>query len=150
VAAPRMPFGPPFNVRHRHPDWQKRLAALVNSRARKPYRYGLYDCGTFVGEAVIAVTGVAPLLDVELPRGWMALAKFMIANNLNDMEELATAVLGVHGDAEESQSGDVISWRYAGEMYLAVRCGDEAVAPGQHGLEGGGRRAWSLAWAVGR
>ena len=26
----KLPFGPPFDVRQRHPDWQKRLAALGN------------------------------------------------------------------------------------------------------------------------
>ena len=165
----KLPFGPPPKGLHqRLPDWSARLAALVNTNARRPYVHDRFDCIAFAQEAVRTITGVTLLPGVELPSGgWLSCAKFLIRYGLDDLEELAVAALGQpRGRPDESMSGDLVSWEISGEFHLAVRAGDEAVTTSDTGLMVISRTRmsvsgspasriistpqWISAWAVGR
>lgn len=146
----KLPFGPPPDLTERHPEWLQRLAGVVNRRNSEPYIYGVFDCAVFAREAILAVTGVTVLPGFDPPQGWIACAKFMIKHDLADMEEVAIAALGVAGAAEDSQPGDIISWKGAGEWHLAVRVGDTALSPTGMGLQPIERPTWNLCWAIGR
>lgn len=98
------------------------------------------------------VTGVSLLPGVQRPKpGWLAAAKFLIRHDLKDVEEFATAALGqIPGDGQDSVPGDLVSWRAAGELHLAVRVGNEAVTPAVKGLMMVSPADWICAWWIGR
>jgi hypothetical protein len=131
-----MPFGPPPpGLQQRLSVWKPRLIDLVNTRGTTPYEYGTQDCATFAREAVLAVTGVSLLPGIELPKGWLSAAKFLIKNDLADVEELASAALGYRpGEPSQSRPGDLIMFFMSAEKHLAVRVGDTAVTPSNAGL----------------
>ncbi|HTF64539.1 MAG TPA: hypothetical protein VK638_17795 [Edaphobacter sp.] len=41
----------------RRPDWQERLSRFLGVYARRPFRYGEWDCCLFVCDAVLEMTG---------------------------------------------------------------------------------------------
>lgn len=114
-----------------------------------PYRYGINDCGTFMLDAVETMTGVDLLPGVARPRGWLAAAKFLIARGWDDVEAMATALLGTPNEAGASRPGDVVSFEHADELHLAVRVGSDAVTPAAQGLEVVTLRLCRKGWKVG-
>jgi hypothetical protein len=128
--------------------WEGRLAALANDWRHRPYAYGLTDCGRFMIEAVTAVTGEVLLEGVTWPRGWLGVAKFMIANGWDSVEDTMDDLLPPM-EVAGLRRGDVVSFELGGEMHLAVRIGDTALTPGVAGLEAFGASTWRRAWRVG-
>lgn len=45
---------------NRLPNWDVRLAALIESRRNTPFEWGTHDCAMFAMDAVVAVTGRDP------------------------------------------------------------------------------------------
>lgn len=134
----------------RRPDWQERLAQVVNERRSLPYVYGSTDCFCFMRAAVEAVTGVLLLPDLELPRTWMAAAKTMLAHGWESIPDMGTALLGpALADPFATGPGDVVCYEQAGDLHLAVRVGDAALAPAAEGLMVVERGRWRLGWKVG-
>src|SRR5262245_55752535 len=105
----------------RRPDWEQRLVELVRTRRTTPYRYGVNDCATFAQDAVEAVTGMVLLPGAERPKGWLGAAKFLIAHDWVDVEEMATALLGSPKAPHVSRRGDIVSYGDDDEFHLAVR-----------------------------
>lgn len=129
-------------------DWQPRLVVLANEWRCRPYAYGVTDCGRFMLDAVAAVTGVDLLPGVAWPRGWLGVAKFMIANGWDSVEATMTDLLPPM-DVRSARPGDVVSFERGGELHLAVRVGDTALSPGLDGLVAFGPATWLRAWEVG-
>lgn len=127
--------------------WQFRLIGLANHWRNKPYAYGLTDCGRFMLSAVVETTGVDLLPGVEWPRGWLGVAKWMIANGWDSVEAVMDDLLPPI-PVEETRGGDVVSFEMGGEFHLAVRFGDTALTPGTDGLISVGS-GWHRAWRVG-
>lgn len=147
----KMPFGaPPPGLQHRLPDWQARLIKLANGSRQRPYDYGTFDCAVFAKMAVLAVTGVTLLPGIELPKGFLGAAKFLIRNDLANVEELAIAALGIlPGDPKRSRPGDIIVLMMGGEHHLAVRVGDAALMPADGGLAVIDPPRWISSFAIG-
>jgi hypothetical protein len=146
-----MPFGaPPVGLQQRLPNWEDRLRDLVNRTCNEPYRYGLFDCWTFASMGVLAVTGVTLLPGVVLPRGWLGAAKFLLKHNLDNVEELAIAALGIlPDDPERARAGDLVLHIVGEEQHLALRVGNAAVTPASDGLVVVERSRWTASWAIG-
>ena len=151
MAMLKMPFGrPPEGLQQRLPDWTKRLSELVNRKRNEPYRYGISDCWCFAAAAVHAVTGVTLLPEVVPPRSWMAAAKFLIKHDLEDVEELAIAALGIlPGDPDHSKPGDLVVNMLGEEKHLAVRVDNSAITPVAGGLITVERPTWVAGFAIG-
>lgn len=127
--------------------WQLRLVRLANAWRNKPYAYGLTDCGRFMLSAVTEVTGADLMPGVEWPRGWLGVAKWMIANGWDSVEAVMDDLLPPM-QVVETRSGDIVSFEKGGEFHLAVRIGDTALTPGTDGLIVIGP-PWRRAWRVG-
>lgn len=127
--------------------WQMRLVGLANAWRTKPYSYGLTDCGRFMLSAVSEITGVDLMPGVEWPRGWLGVAKWMIANGWDSVEVVMDDLLPPM-PVQQTQGGDIVSFEMGGEFHLAVRFGDTALTPGTDGLIVIGP-PWHRAWRVG-
>lgn len=132
----------------RLPDWESRLAKLANEWRHRPYAYGVTDCGRFMLDAVECVTGTTLLAGVTWPRGWLGVAKFMIANGWESVEDTMDDLLPAMPTGE-SRRGDVVSFSANEERHLAVRVGDAALSPSVNGLVVIGAGIWCRAWRVG-
>lgn len=128
--------------------WERRLAGLANDWRRRPYEYGITDCGRFMIEAVTAVTGAVLLEGVSWPRGWLGIAKWMIANGWDSVEATMDDLLPAM-DPADTRAGDIVSFVRGHEPHLAVRVGDTALSPGADGLLVFPRPTWRRAWQVG-
>lgn len=133
----------------RLPEWERRLADLINRNRATPYRYGTFDCAVFARMAVEAVTGVELMPGVEVPKGWLGVAKFMIARGWDDVEAMATELLGGPCEPHLSRRGDIVSFLESGETHLAVRAGSGALTPAASGLVLIDVVRWRNAWRVG-
>jgi hypothetical protein len=129
-------------------DWKERLVRHANSWRTVEYAYGRADCTRFAHGAVEAVTGVDILPGMKWPNGWIGAAKFMIAKGW-DSVEAPMAELLPEMDAATSRPGDIVSYWLGGEVHLAVRVGDTALAPTTKGLMVVERSQWARAWKVG-
>ncbi|CNC24058.1 Uncharacterised protein [Yersinia frederiksenii] len=47
----------------RYPDWQKRLAQVLQAASGRPFSWGEHDCCLFAADCALAVCGVDPLVD---------------------------------------------------------------------------------------
>jgi hypothetical protein len=146
-----MPFGPPpAGLQRRLRDWEERLRDLVSRHSTKPFSYELHDCVSFASRAVFAVTGVTLLPGVVLPRGRSGVASFLSAHDLENVEELAIAALGIlPGDPDLARPGDLVLHTVEEEQRLAVRVDDGALMPANTGLVAVERSAWMASWAIG-
>lgn len=134
----------------RLPDWEQRLIDTANERRTLPYAYGVNDCGCFAQAAIKAVTGVTLLEGIELPRGWLAAAKFMMARGWSNIEDTMTDLLGQPmDDPQQSRRGDIVSYEEGGEFHVAVRVGDCALTPAIGGLAVIPASRWRRWWKVG-
>jgi len=129
--------------------WEKRLVTLAGEWRTRPYSYGESDCGCFARVAIEALTGVTMLPGVEFPKGWLALAKFMIARGWSSVEDSMVELLGPPVEATASRRGDIVSYEEGGELHLAVRIGDVALTPSLSGLRVIEENQWLRAWKVG-
>lgn len=89
----------------RLPDWQMRLAGLVNDRAGQPFEWGVRDCCLWAADAVLAVTGhdpAAPLRGVYSS----ALQAGRVLRGTS-IEALAEQALGEEIVPALAQAGDV-------------------------------------------
>ena len=50
---------------HRHPDWDTRLAAYLESIRLRAFEWGGHDCCLFAAGAVLAMTGDDPMAEVR-------------------------------------------------------------------------------------
>ena len=128
--------------------WEGRLGVLANAWRNRPFEYGVTDCGRFMLAAVVEITGTDLLPGVTWPRGWLGVAKWMIANDWEDVEAVMDDLLP-YVPVAESRRGDVVSFERGGELHLAVRVGDAALTPGIDGLVVSPSSAWRRAWQVG-
>jgi hypothetical protein len=133
----------------RLPDWQPRLAALANERRATPYAYGENDCWLFVRMAVEATTGTLLFPEMTPYSGWIAAARVMISRGWETMEDMATELLGSPVGPETSRPGDIVSYEAAGDLHLAVRIGDMAIAPTLRGTHLVEPSEWRRCWKVG-
>jgi hypothetical protein len=133
----------------RRPDWQPRLIELANQRRRMPYSYGKNDCWLFARAAVETMTGALLFPDMPSYGGWIAAARVMISRGWETIEDMATEMLGPPTDPETSRPGDIVSYEAAGDLHLAVRIGDMAIAPMMHGTQPIAPHDWRRCWKVG-
>lgn len=134
----------------RFEDWPRRLDGFVRERRNMPYEYGVNDCACFVRAWVLTATGVDLMpAGITLPNSTMSAVKFLLARGHDDMEGLATELLGAPLSTPKlAQRGDIISFEGIGDKHLAVCIGVDAVTPGLNGLMRVLRQQWSQAWHI--
>lgn len=133
----------------RRADWSTRLAAVANERRALPYCYGTNDCACFARVAIEAMTGTLLLPEIDPPKGMVAAARVLIRRGWEDVGDMMVELLGPAVDPAVSRIGDIVSYERGGELHLAVRFGDAALAPSLQGLIIIERADWLRAWAVG-
>lgn len=129
-------------------DWETRLGRYANSWRSVDYAYGLADCTRFAHGAVEAITGADILPGMVWPTGWISAAKLMIARGWDSVEAPISELLPEMW-AADCRRGDIVSYWLGGEVHLAVRVGDTALAPAAKGLMVVERSQWARAWKVG-
>ena len=140
----------------RLPDWPERLAAYIQDRRERPFRWGSNDCCSFARGAVLAIGGP------DLGIGWAGEyadedgARAAIQGMGRDLEaavESACRDAGlVETESRLAQRGDLLvvrERRLIGGMPLAAVCtGRDALAVGLRGVLALPMRAVVRAWAV--
>lgn len=111
----------------RKPDWQDRLAALIERVERRPFRWGRWDCATFAAAAVHAVTGerVRPAAQYSSATG---AARWLSSNGYSDVLGVADAILGARVPLLHCRRGDIVTdgerlgvlWHHGGAVGLFV------------------------------
>ena len=132
----------------RLPDWPIRFDALVYSRLRRPFAWGINDCALFAGDAVAAITGVD--LSAGLRGHGTALQAARTLRRHGGLRGIATACLGEPIAPGQARQGDVMLIDAMGREALAVCVNaQDAVAPGPQGLHVVPRDSALCAWRVG-
>jgi hypothetical protein len=128
----------------RHPDWQLRLQAFVQSRLAAPFAWGAQDCCLFVCDAIEAITGHDPAADL---RGYSTeRAALRILRAQGGVRGLADARAGAPVPVLAAQVGDVGLLPLDGRDTLALCGGAHWLAPGALGIVALPLDAASDAW----
>jgi len=136
----------------RHPDWTKRLSALVVERLHLPFAWGPNDCVTFAADAVLAMTGEDA---IAAWRGQWSTARqaYRLLQPLGGIGCAASSVGLPEVLPRFAQRGDVVLLRPSGRLSsmrgaLGVCLGERIAAPGPRGLTmvpfGEGAAAWRV------
>ena len=121
-------------------DWPERLAAFLESRRRAPFEWGVNDCGIFVADGVLAMTGLDIAAEVRsCPHSGF--------RNLRHMAgRIADAYWIPRVSVYRASRGDVALDRF--QRLLLVDLNGDFVGPGDQGLERVPasliRRAWKI------
>jgi hypothetical protein len=130
----------------RLPHWEARLAALIAAHRDAPFAWGAFDCITFAGDAVVAVTGRDPLAGL---RGHWHTA-LGAARLLRQRGGLMQAVLATLGDplphVRLAGPGDLVLT--SREQALAVVHRSSALLPASRGLAHVSMGGWQMGWRV--
>ncbi|KKC24936.1 DUF6950 family protein [Sphingomonas sp. SRS2] len=137
----------------RHHDWETRLGAYLRECRDVPFAWGKHDCCTFVGGAVLAMTGVDHIAafrgHYRTARGAArALRRFgrgTLVKTVTSKAKPIKVALAQRGDVvlvDDGQGGEAV----------AIVLGAFAVGVGAHGDQEGlikiERAAWRRAWRV--
>lgn len=87
-------------------DWPERLAALFAARAAAPFTWGRFDCCMFAADAVLAVTGHDPAVDLRGAYVTEAGAARVLARH-GGVAGVAAAYAGLEVPPALAQPGDV-------------------------------------------
>lgn len=135
----------------RLPDWEDRLIAFMDRARRKPFQWSVFDCCTFPADAVLALTGVDPMVDLRDAYD-DARSALMLINGNGGLEELtdkrlvgAECITSLKG-----QRGDIVHLEQQGlGARLGVIWGAGVAAPGLRGLITLQRPMAAKTWHIG-
>lgn len=133
---PRAPADPQADAAAplaRRPDWQLRLAALVERRQAQPFAWGASDCCTWASDVVEAVTGHDPAADVRgTYSGW--LGALVQAKERGGLPHVCAQRLGARVRPALAQPGDIGLAREGSMPMLVAHTGGCWMGQGPDGL----------------
>lgn len=129
----------------RLPDWPARLGAVVQQRLDQPFAWGTNDCASFAADCVLAVRGVDLLAELRGPRTTPSEARRQLQarRGVRVLDHRLARWL-----PSLAQRGDILLLRQWPCPVLAVCLGEDAVAPGEHGLRRARSEEAQRAWKV--
>ena len=116
----------------RHRDWQSRLADFVASRESSPFVWGSNDCALFVCDAIAAMSGHDPAIDVRGYASEKGAAR--VVKKLGGMREIGATRFGAEIHPMLAQVGDVGLVEVDGRESFALCGGQLWLGPGPEGL----------------
>ncbi len=130
---------------HRLPDWQTRLAALVESRLHQPFQWGARDCCLWAADVVHAVTGTDFGAQYRGTYATEAEAGALFVR-LRGIERLCNQALGEPINAAMAQTGDIGLTEEVAGPALVANVGGFWMGQGPDGLmpvaDGAIKAAW--------
>lgn len=118
----------------RLPDWDRRLARVVEKHLHLPGEWGVTDCGMTVGDAVEAVTGTNPLARFAgRYKTEAGAARLMRKQGWHDMTDVL-ASMGAPDGRLKAQRGDVATVMQGGQVTAGFVCDRGVAAKSEHGL----------------
>lgn len=117
-----------FSMPARHPDWSLRLAQKVEEWRRRPFAYGTVDCLQFVGDLVLAMTGVN--YRERFPRYGSGLQALRILRQSGGIEGLLTSQFGPAKPVALARRGDVLVGPFGRQPAAAICLGVHCALPG--------------------
>lgn len=114
----------------RLPDWDRRLARVVNQHARTPGEWGVSDCLLTVMDAVAAVTGFDPSEDIRGGKYSTAAGatKILLKRGLDDVEAALASLfppvaplMAQRGDVGVVERDGVLSCGFVCDRGFAVK-----------------------------
>lgn len=121
-------------ARPRLRDWQSRLAALLAEREARPFVWGEHDCGLFVADACVALTGHDPVADLR-GRYRSAAGAARLLKPLGGVPGLARQRFGAEILPSLAQPGDVGLMLAEERPTLMLCLGAQWAGPGEQGLQ---------------
>ncbi|TPM58969.1 hypothetical protein FJ959_08835 [Mesorhizobium sp. B2-2-4] len=118
----------------RLPDWDRRLARVVNQHSRTPGEWGVSDCLLTVMDAVIATTGFDPAEDIRgTYKTEIGAARILRKRGFTDVEQ-ALASLFPPVATLRAQRGDVGVVERDGALSCGFVCDRGFAVKGERGL----------------
>ena len=116
-------------------DWPERLAALVEARRETPFAWGSNDCGLFMADAVMAVTGEDPAAALRGYSTEEGAEAVLGEDGLEGTVARALSAIGC-GDCPPAlaQRGDVALALLGNQPTMTVVLGEVLAGPGPRGL----------------
>ena len=129
----------------RFPDWEYHLGCFLKEVVNRPRHLSYptihdrdWDCGLFVCEAILRMTGRPVHTWATCYSNWRELARLM--GNAEKFDQYIAEKMGEAGGqpipVKKSRKGDVVVLRLPqAKRALSIRIGEHCAAPGKKGLE---------------
>lgn len=135
----------------RLPNWEARLASLIDDRRAARFEWGTNDCASFASDAVMAITGFDPIVDL---RGTYDEREALrrAGRDGHRLFELVPRFLGVPEHPKLAQRGDIVAGSIgpSHRVVLGVCLGAQWAVPGRAGLVfremADAVSAWRIGW----
>jgi len=133
---------------HHLPNWRVHLDALVFSRLRTPFQWGVHDCALWAADAVHATTGFDPAAEL---RGYTTARQALrLIRARGGLRAMAERALGHALAPQYACRGDVVLMPMGRRQALGVVINaDQVAGPGAFGLHVAPLREALWAWRVG-
>ena len=133
----------------RTPDWERRLAAAIDTARAKPFIWGLHDCPPFAFETRMLLTGGADIAALWRGRYTTALGGQRVMRRLGwtSLEDMGLALLGAPRPSVLLAQRGVIALADT-DLGFGICTGANAVGMAPEGLVTVPLNSCRLAWLV--
>jgi hypothetical protein len=131
----------------RIPHWAAGLSALATARLAAPFAWGTNDCASFAADSILAITGADGLAELRGRRRTERAARQQ-ERAIGGLPAAIERAGFVPMPAALAQRGDLVMLAQGKRRVLAICMGEEALAPGERGLERASMRQAVAAWRV--
>lgn len=117
----------------KHPDWQKRLIAVIRAAEKRPFLWGEHDCCLFAADCAQAMCGVDFAADLRGTYGGPVGAKRVLLTNGGSLERVIARYLD-EVPIKLAQRGDIAIVMSGGNRCAGVYFNGVVYVPGELGL----------------
>lgn len=134
----------------RLPDWPERFAAFMKAAGARPFEWGAWDCGHFVCDCALAITGEDPGAQwrgaYDSP---MSAARMLLEQGFDGPAAWADHVIGRRVGVAYARRGDWVAFDDGNSLALGVVCGEQAAFLSPAGLTFRPALRCVAAWPIG-
>lgn len=134
----------------RLPDWPERLDVFMRAARERPFSWGSWDCGHFVCDAALAITGVDPGAPWRgLYDGPVAAKRMLVDQGFDGAAAWADHVIGRRIGLAYARRGDWVLGTSDDDLAFGVIVGAQAVFLQPKGLTFRATLRSVAAWPIG-
>lgn len=134
----------------RFADWPERLDAFIAEAQTRVFEYGRWDCGHFVCDAAIAITGVDPGKEWRARyNGPVSAARRLIERGFDGPADWADHVIGQRIGLAYARRGDWVLAHETGQAAFGICLGRDAAFLRPSGLTYRRTLSCPIAWPIG-
>lgn len=129
-------------------NWEASLAACIEKAVFAPFQYGVCDCVVFASDAVLAQTGIDPMLEGRGKYSTLRDGALLISKHRGSYEGIMDFYFNRLDNTRKAQRGDVLLKHFDGAPAYGVCFNGKVYFKGETGLAFFKPSDCEIAWRV--